>query len=193
MPEELSFLSVNQLNTSVLDDLNLSALDIFNDINLSALDIFNDINRNNLDIFDDINRNAKLSATFQTTLTDFSVPAKVFGSLPFTITAPKSNSTGPFTYTSSNLSVATISGNTVTIIAPGVTTITAKQAATSDFVSATITAQFTVEQSSPANPVLIDSALGLLYFWSSTSKYARLTNSLDIKNVVSITGEKIFV
>ena len=182
MLDVLSFLSVNQSSASVL-----------NDLNLSALDVFNDINRNNLDVFDDINRNTKLSVSFQTIITDFAVPTKVFGSLPFTITAPKSNNPSSFTYTSSNVSVATISGNTVTIIAPGVTIITAKQAATSDFVSATKTAQFIVEQSSPANPVLIDSTLGALYFLNTSSQYARLTKSLDIKSVVSLTGVKAFV
>jgi len=175
MPDELSFFLGGVFRVG--EEMNKSVLD----------------NLNGIDIFDDINRNTKSAISFQTTLTDFSVPTKVFGSLPFTITAPKSNSTGPFTYTSSNLSVATISGNKVTIIAPGVTTITAKQAATADFVSATITAQFTVEQSSSANPVLIDSTLGALYFLNTSSQYAKLTKSLDIKSVVSLTGVKVFV
>ena len=51
------------------------------------------------------------SPTGTPTIGNFIVPAKNTGDAPFTLTAPSSNSTGAFTYTSSNLSVATISGN----------------------------------------------------------------------------------
>jgi hypothetical protein len=48
---------------------------------------------------------------------------------PFDITPPSSRSPAPFTYTSSDPKVATIAGSTVTITGPGVSTITAAQAA----------------------------------------------------------------
>jgi len=76
-------------------------------------------------------------------LSNFSVPAKVLGDAPFTLTAPVSNSNGAFTYSSSNTAVATISGTTVTIVGAGTTTITATQAATASYGSNSISATFT--------------------------------------------------
>jgi alpha-tubulin suppressor-like RCC1 family protein len=65
-------------------------------------------------------------------------------SAPFKITPPVSNSTGSFTYTSSNSSVATVAGSTITIVGTGSTTITATQAATSNYLAGTITATLKV-------------------------------------------------
>ena len=73
------------------------------------------------------------------TISNFTVPAKNFGDAPFTLSAPTTNSGGAFTYTSSDESVATISGSTVTIVGRGETVITATQAATNNYTSATIT------------------------------------------------------
>ena len=78
------------------------------------------------------------------TITNFTVPNKILGDASFTLTAPTSNSTGAFTYTSSNTAVATISGSTVTIVGGGITIITATQAATGAYGSGTITANFVV-------------------------------------------------
>jgi len=83
------------------------------------------------------------------TLSNFSVPTKTFGNSPFTITQPTSNSSGSFSYSSSNTSVATISGNTITIVGAGTTTITATQAATTNYTSGTITASFVVSKATP--------------------------------------------
>lgn len=77
-------------------------------------------------------------------ITDFTVPTKVFGDAPFTLTAPISDSSGAFSYTSSNTNVATIIGNTVTVVGVGSTTITANQAADGSFDSGSITAQLVV-------------------------------------------------
>ena len=82
------------------------------------------------------------------TLSNFSVPSKIFGDAPFALTAPVSNSTGAFTYTSSNLAVATISGSTVAVVGAGTTTITATQAATATHGSNSITSTFTVSSAS---------------------------------------------
>jgi hypothetical protein len=78
------------------------------------------------------------------TITNFSIPAQVTGAAPFTITAPTSNSTGAFTYTSSNTNVATISGNIITIVGGGTSTITANQAAAGGFGAGIITASLVV-------------------------------------------------
>jgi len=81
-----------------------------------------------------------------TSLSNFSIPTKTVGNSPFTITPPTSNSTGSFSYSSSNTSVATISGNTITIVGAGTTTITASQAATETRTAATTTASFVVNK-----------------------------------------------
>ncbi len=84
------------------------------------------------------------------TLSGFAVAPKVVGDASFTLTAPTSNSTGAFTYTSSNTAVATISGNTVTIVGAGSTTITATQAAAGSYGEGVITANFIVSFPPPA-------------------------------------------
>jgi hypothetical protein len=84
------------------------------------------------------------------TLSNFNVPAKLVGDLPFTLTAPTSNSTGAFTYTSSNPTVATVSGNVVTILGAGSSTITANQAAAGAFGAGSITAPLVVSFPPPS-------------------------------------------
>jgi hypothetical protein len=78
------------------------------------------------------------------TITGFSVPAKLVGDAPFAITPPTSNSTGAFSYTSSNTAVATISGSTITVVGAGTSTITANQAAAGSYSAGSTTALFTV-------------------------------------------------
>jgi RHS repeat-associated protein len=55
------------------------------------------------------------------------IPQKSFGDAPFTLSATASSGL-PISYSSSNISVATVSGNTVTIVGYGTTIITATQA-----------------------------------------------------------------
>ena len=83
---------------------------------------------------------------------------KTLGDASFTLTAPTSNSTGAITYTSSNTSVATISGNTVTIVGAGTATITASQATDTNYLAATTTVTITVSSGSTPTPVLISPA-----------------------------------
>ena len=61
------------------------------------------------------------------TLSNFSVPSKIYGDSLFNLTDPTSNRVGSFTFTSSNTQVATISGRTVTILSLGISVITASQ------------------------------------------------------------------
>lgn len=94
------------------------------------------------------------------TITGFSVPTKYIGDAAFSLTAPTSNSTGAFTYTSSNTSVATISGSTVTIVGVGSTTITANQAADASYSAGSTSAILNVRYPAPstAAPTPIRSA-----------------------------------
>lgn len=90
------------------------------------------------------------------TIGAFNVPSKMMGSVPFQITPPTSNSGGAFSYTSSNTSVATISGSTVTVVGIGTSTITATQAAFGTFASGTTTATFIVTANIPAANIASD-------------------------------------
>jgi hypothetical protein len=78
------------------------------------------------------------------TLSNFSNINRTNFDLPFSLTAPTSNGTGAFSYSSSNTAVATISGSTVTIVGAGTSTITATQAADATYATKSITALLTV-------------------------------------------------
>ncbi len=84
------------------------------------------------------------------TISNIFIPTKVFGDNPFTITDPSSNSSGSFSYSSSNTSVATISGNTITIVGAGNSIITGIQSTTANYLSKTFTfPTFTVNKGTP--------------------------------------------
>ena len=83
------------------------------------------------------------------TITGFSVPAHFVGDAPFTITPPTSNSLGAFSYSSSNPAVATVSGNTITIIGVGSAIITATQAALGAYGSGSASASLVVTYRPP--------------------------------------------
>jgi uncharacterized repeat protein (TIGR02543 family) len=71
---------------------------------------------------------------------------KSVGDLPFSPTIPSSVSTGAITYSSSNPAVAAIdpSSGLITVLSAGTTTITAEQAATSNYNSSTTSTTLTV-------------------------------------------------
>ncbi|MEQ9378675.1 MAG: Ig-like domain-containing protein [Imperialibacter sp.] len=66
------------------------------------------------------------------TVTFNALPAKAFGEAPFALTATASSGL-TVSYTSSNTAVATVSGNTVTIVGVGSTTITASQTGNANY------------------------------------------------------------
>ncbi|MDI6046967.1 hypothetical protein [Flavobacterium yafengii] len=78
------------------------------------------------------------------TISIFNNSTKTYFDTNYTIVPPSSNSSGVFIYTSSNLSVATISGTTVNIIGPGSTIITANQDADGSFCIGSITSTLIV-------------------------------------------------
>ena len=92
-----------------------------------------------------------------TVLSNFSVPTKTFGDVSFGIVAPTTNGNGTFSYASSETTVVTISGNRITVVGGGISTITATQASTTNYTSATITAPITVNQ---ATTVLANFSIG---------------------------------
>jgi hypothetical protein len=78
------------------------------------------------------------------TITGFSIPEKLTTDADFDIIDPTSTSNGAFTYTSSNTSVATVSGNTIDIVGAGTTIITANQAASGGYNAGSATTTFVV-------------------------------------------------
>lgn len=74
----------------------------------------------------------------------WSIPAKQTVDGPFNLVTPTSTSSGAFTYVSSNPAVATVTGSTVTLNGPGTATITASQAASSNFSGGAAAASLTV-------------------------------------------------
>ncbi|CAN4265733.1 hypothetical protein MCERHM31_00072 [Methylophilaceae bacterium] len=104
------------------------------------------------------------SGTITTVLSGFAALNKTYGESAFTLTQPTSNNaSGAFTYTSSNLAVATISGTTVTIVGAGTATITASQAANGNYSSGTISASLNVGQASTQLTGLQLSASSVVY------------------------------
>jgi len=131
------------------------------------------------------------------TITNFSVPAKVLENAPFTIVNPTSNSSGAFTYTSSDTSVATIEGNVVTIVGKGTSTITASQASTTNYLSGAITATFIVR----LTPVItnfsaITKTFGVLAFFivaPTTDSDGTFTYTSSNTAVATVSGTTITI
>ena len=78
------------------------------------------------------------------TITFGALASKLTTDVPFTLNATASSG-GAVTYTSSNTGVATVLGNTVTIVGPGTTTITASSAASANYNAASV-----------AQPLIVD-------------------------------------
>ncbi|MBL8324236.1 MAG: Ig-like domain-containing protein [Rubrivivax sp.] len=93
------------------------------------------------------------------TLGSFSVAGKTFGDANFTLTAPTSNSAGAFSFSSSDTAVATVSGNTVTIVGAGSATLTATQAADGNYAAGSTTATLTVAKATPTIAAIADVSL----------------------------------
>jgi hypothetical protein len=88
---------------------------------------------------------AGYTQTASPTLTNFANILKILADGSFQLVAPSSNSGGSISYTSSDTTVATISGTIVTTLQAGTTTITALQAETSTYYGdATIQSTLTV-------------------------------------------------
>jgi uncharacterized protein (TIGR02145 family) len=127
----------------------------------------------------------------------FTMPDKRVGDAPFTITAPTSNSTGAFTYTSSNTAVATISGNIITIKAKGQITITANQAAKGNYTAGSITAILTIEDKAVIGTVTdIDGniyktiKIGSQTWMMENLKVTHYNDGTAIKNILDNDGWK---
>ena len=128
------------------------------------------------------------------------LPAKTFTSAPFVLTASGGTVTNPVTFTSSNPLVATIAGNTVTIIGVGTTNITASLAADQNYDAAvdviqplivTQATQFITFAALP-NKIIGDPTFTLSATASSTLTVSYVSSNPSVAsvsgNVVTIVG-----
>jgi gliding motility-associated-like protein len=116
-----------------------------------------------------------------------------FGDIPFSLTAPTSNNTGTFSYSSSNTAVATISGATVTIVSSGTATITAFQAADINYNAASVSSTLSVDKAIPTltgfedlQKLDIDEPFNLTAPSSNSS--GGFTYSIENTEVAALTG-----
>jgi hypothetical protein len=136
--------------------------------------------------------NLVVSQTSPPIITNFVFPNKIYGETPFEIPPPSSNSSGSFTYISSNLLVATIDGNIITINGIGTSDITATQEAYENYTSGSIETSLIVNNSTFDNPAIITDGISLNYFMNTTSIYANLNNSIEINDeLIALNYKKL--
>jgi hypothetical protein len=117
----------------------------------------------------------------------------IYGDPPITIVYT-SNSDGAVTYTSSDTSVATISGSTITFVGIVTSTITASQAATVNYASATTTSTCTVGGNTPRNPVIITTGADLMGAMVGPSRFIQINGDITIPGgLVGINNKTITV
>lgn len=126
------------------------------------------------------------------------VVTKNYGDADFIITPPQTNSTGAFTYTCNNPSVATITGNVVTIIGIGTATISASQATDANYFSGSTTISLTVNKTLPTLSAIpsITKTFGDANFTISTpisNSSGAITLSSSDTNVATINGNTVTI
>jgi hypothetical protein len=110
------------------------------------------------------------------TLGPFPALTKTEGDADFKLVAPSSKGPGAFTYNSSNPAVATIAGDTVTIVGTGTSTITADQAAVGSYNASHTSAVLTVN---PRACILPATRVGTTCTAPATSATALISNSVN--------------
>lgn len=127
----------------------------------------------------------------------FNDVTKAYGDSNFNLTAT-SSSTGGFTFTISDTSIATITGSTVSIVTAGITVVTVSQAADSKYYAAIATMTLTINKINPTivfNDVVKDfgdTDFSLLVSSNSSGTFSfgvSDTNIATVNNgVITITG-----
>lgn|GEM_PF-2682892 len=93
---------------------------------------------------DSIQATFSIGALLTPKMSDFTIDNKRLGDAPFELVAPKSNSMGRITYTSSNPNIASVTGNIVTIKSIGKVSISARQEANGIYSVGTINADLVI-------------------------------------------------
>ncbi len=122
------------------------------------------------------------------------LPSKAFGDAAFTISATSSAGL-PVTFASSNTAIATVSGNTVTIVGAGTTTITASQAGDANYNAAPdVTQTLTVNKVSQTITfaAITDKTIGDAAFGLSVTASSNLPVTFSTaSNKISISGAQV--
>ena len=134
-------------------------------------------------------------ATF-TILGPFPIITTTYGVGTVALVPPTSNSPGTWSFASSNLSAAVISGNTINVVGTGTSTITATQAASGAFDSRSRSTQIRISRGTPtlgafpSQSIPIQQRIFLLTPPTSTSdgnwSYASLNS-----NIASVVGNRV--
>ena len=128
-------------------------------------------------------------------LSGFANLSKTFGGQKFTLFPPSSNSSGSFSYASSHALVASISEDEVTLVGAGTATVTATQAATANYLAASIILTLTVNKAIPiiSNFVNLEKTYGDSSFslLSSSNSSAQITYSTSNTEVATIFGNNV--
>lgn len=126
---------------------------------------------------------ATTAAALQTQTITFTLPTgKVYGDAAFDITGVTSGGSGnPVLFTSSNTAVATVSGNTITILTAGTTTIKANQAGNNSYEASTEVSHDLVVGKATATVIITPGDLAVTY--SGTAKTVTATTAPTGKTV----------
>lgn len=117
-----------------------------------------------------------------------SIPKKTFGDEPFDIHAESSESL-PVTFSSDNTSVATVDGNTVTIVGAGIANIKATAVGNEEFATAFTTRKLTVEKA--ANEITFEEITAKSIADGSFDAEATSTSELPVK--FTSTSDKVSI
>jgi hypothetical protein len=119
--------------------------------------------------------------------------AVTYGDASFSLTATGGESGNPVTYSSSDPTIASISGNIVSIVKPGIVTITASQAGNSSYnVAPTVNQTLTINQKTltVSNVVVSDKTYdGLL---AAIISSATLNGIVGTNDIVSLSNSAVF-
>ena len=127
-------------------------------------------------------------------LRNFSIPPNVYGSIPFKIPPPETDSDGAFSYESLNTDVAEIVNNDfINMKSVGTTTIVATQAETDIYESGTISCEFIAEQSTIENPVVMNDSYKFEYFMNTTSEVGKITSDIELNTDLTSSTFKILL
>ena len=124
---------------------------------------------------------------------NFVIPTKILGNIPFVLDAPVTDSPSPFSYSTLNTDVATISENIVTIVAVGPATIEASQVESANYLSGTINGLLTVDNATAENPPLVSTPEEFVYVMLTEAAYVALTGSMTVTNDLTSPSEKILL
>ena len=158
---------------------------------------FTIMNKNGNQFQGDIQVGMRITSTLGINALSMNDINKSIGDSPFTLTPPTTASTGVISYTSSNSSVATISGNTVTIHGIGNAIITATQAADTNYSSASTSANLIVGlNSNNINALDITKIVGdppFILVNPSSASSGVFSYSSSNSNVATISGNTVTI